>query len=251
MAQNEKSSRVSITEKVIIPGYSLYNGAIPKEVTMRAMTTIEEKMRLSGTNSDVLTSIIKSCIVEPEDINVGMLKLQDVQYLMYRLRSITYGSDYHVGIICPHCGRTNELVINLDELEVKLADDLVEPFEFTLPRSGDVVEFKILSSDDYSNIRRDAARIRAKMPDYVGDPEYMLTYQYKITKVNGDTLIPGKLQQFVENMLASDASKFDLEYDRIASSFGMNTTVVDVCNNCGNDFTYNIPVTSEFFRPTH
>lgn len=247
-----KGSRIAITEKVIIPGYSLYNGMIPKEITMRAMTTVEEKMRLAGTNADILGSIIKACIVEPEDFDVKILKLQDVQYLMYRLRAITYGADYHINVDCPVCGKTNEITVNLDEILVTLADEnLVEPFEVTLPVSGDIIEFNILSSGDYANIKKDANRIKAKMPAYVGNPEFMLNYQYKIKKVNGEELIPAKIQQYVENLHARDARAFDIEYDKVANKFGMDTVLSHTCDGCGEDFIYALPMTSEFFRPTY
>lgn len=250
-----KRSRVAITETYELPSRGIiYGGSIPASITLRAMTTMEEKMRLSSTGMNVIPNLVKACIVEPEDIDIGKLKLSDLQFLMYKLRIITYGEDYKVSITCPHCGASlNNIHVNLDEIPVKYAeDDYVEPFEIgPLPISGDIISCTVLSSDDFIDIERDARRIRNKFPNYIGDPEFILSYQYKIEKINGDDIADALVQNYVENMHARDMRYFDSKYSEFVDSVGMDLGMTEVCSSCESDVDFVLPVTSEFFRPTY
>jgi hypothetical protein len=113
------SSRVAIQETYTIPGHAIYGDDSYKNFTLRAMTTVEEKMRLAGTGFEVIPQLIGACTVSPEDVDVSELKLFDIQFLMYKLRIITYGPDYHLHLTCPHCGKEFDVKINLDELVAK------------------------------------------------------------------------------------------------------------------------------------
>lgn len=252
---NAKVNKVPIQETHSLPSNgALYKDLnIPTDITLRAMNALDEKRRLSSTGMQVIPDLINSCIVEPEGIDAGELKLFDLQYLMYKLRVITYGPEYKVNIRCPHCGERTEFVINLDEIPVNQLDDkFVEPFEIgPLPISGDVIECKILSASDYIKIEREAKRIRSKNPNYEGDPEFILAYQYKIVTVNGDPVPPYKIQKYVETLHARDMRFFDSKYNAVVDGLGMDLARVDECSHCGRDIEYNLPVTDEFFRPTY
>lgn len=250
---NKNDTRVAIQETHSIPGYNVYGGRVPREFTIRAMTTVEEKMRLSSTGFDVIPRLISACTVSPENVDIGDLKLFDVQFLMYKLRTVTYGPDYKITLRCPHCGDIIDTTVNLDNLEVKaVPDDFVEPFEIgPLPMSKDVLECRILSSNDFMNIEREAKRIKNKNPNYVGDPEFILGYQYKIEKINGEELPPFKVQGYIEKMNARDLRYFDSKYNKIAEGYGINNISTQTCPHCGKDFNFVLPINDEFFRPTY
>lgn len=251
----QTNNRVAIQETHTLPSNgALYRDSnIPVEITLRAMNALDEKRRLSSTGMQVIPDLINSCIVKPENIDASELKLFDLQYLMYKLRIITYGNDYKVNLTCPHCGERSEYTINLDNIPVKTLDeDFTEPFELDpLPISGDVIGCKILSASDYIKIEREAKRIRSKNPDYVGDPEFILAYQYKIVTINGEDVPPYKIQPYVENLHARDMRFFDSKYNAIVDNLGMDLDMVEECNHCGRDIEFNLPVTDEFFRPTY
>lgn len=248
-------SRVAIQETFELPSRGIiYNGEIPAEITLRAMTTLEEKMRLASIGTtNVIPNLIKACIVEPKNLDVNKLKLADLQFLIYKLRIITYGEDYKISLRCLECGNQFDVTINLDEIPVKMADETyTEPFEIgPLPVSGDMLSCRILSSGDYIEIEKEARRIRSKFPNYVGDPEFILSYLYKIEKVNGEEIPYAMLQSYVENMHARDMRYFDSKYNQKVDSVGMDLEMTRVCPICSVDVNFVLPITSEFFRPTY
>lgn len=248
------SKRVAIKETYDLPsGGKIYGENFPSSVTLRAMTTLDEKARLAGTGMESMVNLIQNCIEKPDNLNVSDLVLPDMQFLMYKLRTVTYGSDYQITLRCPNCGNQHEFVVNLDDLSVDL------PFEdFTggtfdigpLPVSGDVIQARLLSVGEYDKIEREAKRIKSKNPQYVGDPEFILTYRYKIVSINNDINVPSLIQEYVENMNARDLRYFDSRYEKY-EDFGLNLDLTQTCSICGKDYDYRLPVTSEFFRPTY
>lgn len=252
MAENT-TSRVAIQETYPIPGYALYGGSIPRDFTLRAMTTVDEKLRLSGTGFDIIPQVIQSCIVSPKDIDTFNLKVFDIQYLMYKLRIITYGPEYKLQFKCPFCGKESEIIVNLDNLESKeVPEDFEEPFDIgPLPVSGDILTCQIPSTREYLEIIKEAKRIKTKNPNYVGDPEFILTYQSQIVAINENSdLKPFEKRQYVENMHARDMRFLDSKYLEQTDGYGLDTNVIEICESCGNDIVFDLPVTEEFFRPT-
>lgn len=248
------ANRVPIKETVEIPTRGIIYGdmKVPAQWTIRAMTTLDEKARLSSTGMQAMPNLIKSCTIKPENIDPMDLKLVDIQYLMYRIRAITYGSDYKVSIKCPYCGESNDIVVDLDKIPVTYADesDKAEPFAIgPLPVSGDVLYTKLLTPRDYLAIDRDAKRLKSKNPGYIGDPEYILGYVYRIVSVNDEQLPPGEIQSYVESMHAKDTRYFDCRYSEISEGIGMDLNMVDTCKSCGQEFNFVTPTTGEFFRP--
>ena len=251
-AKQNTEVRVPIRETFTLPSNGIpYNGEVPAEITLRAMTTMDEKIRLSGSGLNSLTSLVNACTIEPENFDSKKLKLYDLQYLMYMLRVITYGSNYKVSAYCDHCEKYVDINVDIDKLEIiKIEDNYVEPFEIgPLPVSGDVLTCKNLSVGDLINIDRESQRILAKFKDYVGDPEFVLGFKYLIQTVNGEALPDFKKQQYVENMNAMDLRFLDLSYDKFVSGFGINTNVTAECPSCGAPVEFSMPITEEFFRP--
>lgn len=248
-------SRVPIHETHDLPSRGIvYGDIIPGQVTLRAMSTLEEKMRLAGTGMSIIPSIIKRCITSPVGIDTFRMKLFDIEYLMYKLRIVTYGPDYKITLACPYCGESFDVTVDLDSIPVnEVPDDFKEPFEIgPLPISGDIIESKILCINDYIEIEKEAKRIRNKFPDYEGDPEFIVGLEKRILTVNGEDLQrTGKLRRYVENMHARDLRFFSSKYDKISSGYGMDLSMLDICPRCGKDVEYTLPVTDEFFRPTY
>lgn len=248
------NSRVAIQETYEIPskGKIYTDMEVPSQITLRAMTTVEEKMRLSGQGLDVIPKLIKACIVEPDGLDVGKMKMFDIQYLMYKLRTVTYGSEYETEIRCPHCGTVKKITIDLDDIPVNYLDDdfpglVIGP----LPVSKDTIECRALSVDDYSNIAKEAKRIKSKFPGYVGDPEYILMLQNRILKINNETVKPNMIQKYVESMNMKDVRYLETKYDEILGNIGLDTEMIDTCDVCGEEINYQISTGPEFFRPTN
>lgn len=251
-------SKSTITESYMIPsaGSKIYQDlGFPDTFTLRAMTTLEEKMRLSSSDgSKVIPQIIKACCMNSEAIpDLRRLKIFDLQFLMYKLRVVTYGPKYEVSITCPYCGKTNKFEIDLDTIPVnEVPDNFVEPFEIgPLPVNGDILGCRFITTLDYDDISREARRIMNKYPDYVGDPEFILKWNYILLSKNGEDMSVREIQPYIEGLNAKDLRYLESKYDKLNSSFGLDLSMVEKCSNCDNDIEFTLPMTSEFFRPEY
>lgn len=90
---------------------------------------------------NTLKSIVASCCVEQQPLDVDQLATFDFEYLLIRLRSISVDNNVTLNVVCedPHDGmpeqsRTSQVLLNLDNIEViglekyktkiRLSDDL-------------------------------------------------------------------------------------------------------------------------------
>lgn len=235
---------------ILYPQYGEgYNG----EVTVRSMTTFEEKNRLGSQGFwKTMTGILDAVTIAPEGFDSESLTQFDFYYLMYKMRTVSYGPTYKVSLTCPHCGKTMTSEVNLDDIPVTyLPDDFKEPFEIgPLPRSGDTLGCRFLRVHDSVVNERKAKEILRDYPDYIGDPEYILTRASQIVSINGEETSAPQAKLYVENMLAMDSAYLSQAYNKIVDGYGMNTLCHDVCKSCGEEFEFALPFNSEFFRPT-
>lgn len=243
-----------VSEEYKLPSNGkLYGDSVPAEVTIRSMTTFEEKMRL-GNQSFLKTmcQIIDSVVVSPEEFNTQLMTLFDFYFLMYKMRVVSYGPTYKVQVTCPHCGKVTTCKVDLDSLKVNyLEEEASEPFDIgPLPRSKDTLQCRYLRVIDSINIERKAKEILKKYPEYVGDPSYILNRAAQIVSINGEEMNPIDVQKYVEEMNAMDSAYFRQAYDKIVEKVGMSTECSDICSECGEELLFDLPFNSEFFRPT-
>ena len=152
-----------------LPSSGYFGG--PKEVTLRAMTTKEEKLLYTSRDLTFLDRLIKSCCVEPKDLDTGLLHQNDIMYLTFALRELTFGSTYLQEVICPICGHKQQVEIDITEMEIKNldTDGIEQKLNVKLPVNGDTLQLKLLSSGDIRRIDRvvkqKTAKGRLKNPD--------------------------------------------------------------------------------------
>lgn len=246
--------KVSIHESYTLPssGSDIYDFEVPEVVTLRAMSTLDEKLRLSSSNGIlIIPQLIKQCMIEPKDLDVAELKMFDIQYLMYMLRIATYGPDYKVELRCPECGHVFTAEMLLSDIPVNsVPDDIHEQLTITLPVSGDVVECSLQSASDITAIQYESKRILSKFPEYVGDPEFIIRWKYIIKTVNGAEVPKKDIQSYIESMHAKDGAYLRSKYEKVVNSIGMDLSRIDICPECGEEVQYSLPVTTEFFRPS-
>lgn len=99
-----------------------------KKVTYRPYLVQEEKILMFAMESENINQIlnavvdtIEACI--NEDIDKSLLTPYDVEYIFIKLRSKSVGEVAPVGILCSECGKSNDVEIDLDTV------DIVEPVE--------------------------------------------------------------------------------------------------------------------------
>ncbi len=244
----------AITETYQLPSKGiLYGKETDGEITVRSMTTFEEKMRLGNQGFwKTMVNILNAVVVSPEGFDASDLTLFDFYFLMYKMRTVSYGPTYKVQVTCPHCGKTQIIRVNLDDIPVTyLPEDFKEPFDIgPLPRSGDTLSCRFLRVADSIKIDRKVREILRDNPDYQGSPEYILNLQSEILSVNGEEALPVELDMYVEKMSAMDSAYFNQKYNEKVNGIGLEIGLEETCENCGELINFTLPFNSEFFRPT-
>lgn len=247
------NSQVAIQETFKLPSNGrLYDGRIPNEVTLHPMTTMQERIRLSSNNPFKATpKLIRSCLVG-SDFDTEELKLFDLYFLMFKLREITYGSDYKVKPVCRSCGSNQPIIVNLSELEVGMLDEEdTEPFDIELPVSGDHLGCKYLSCKDLNRLQNEIDRKKAKNPD-VDESEigFIPGLCSRIVTVNNEEMAQPLLVKYMQDMHAKDYNYFEKKYQDITNLPGINLNYIATCPKCGAPIVFEVPVLAEFFRPS-
>lgn len=240
----------TIEKRIQLPSNGYFGG--PKEVTIRAMTTKEEKIILSARDFSVFTQLVRSCIVDPEDIDVGLLHQNDIMYLVYALRELTFGNTYTQEVICPECGFKQETEIDINEMNVTYLDSegLEDTLLVKLPVNGDELQLKLLSSGDNNRLDKQVKNRTAK--GKVQDPE---TYEFTIklmetivSKNGGDFESFEDKRNYVDTLNMKDLVAIQNTLNKI--EFGLDPSVVITCNKCKEEVEVSGLICPEFFRPT-
>lgn len=245
----------AVTETYILPSKGiLYGEDFGSEVTIRSMTTFEEKMRLGNQGFfKTMCAILDSVVVSPDSYKTQNMTLFDFYFLMYKMRAVSYGPTYKVQVTCPRCGHTEICKVNLDDLAIEyLSDDFKEPFEIgPLPRNNDTLGCRFLRVSDMINNEKKSRDILSQNPNYVGDPQYILNKASQVVSINGESKPSIELQMYIEKMQAMDSAYLTQAYDKYTDGVGMSTLCTDTCTACGDELTFTLPFNSEFFRPTY
>lgn len=222
---------------------------IPSEISLRGMTTKEEKILYASSGGDVFKKILKNCVTSPENLDVNKLTADDEGFLIMQLRMITYGDKYKVSVPCPHCGKREEYIINLSDFEVNYLDDnFEEPFTVKLPRSGDTLSLRLLRNEDVDFIDRYSRKFAKQFNLNVKEVEYICRMAKFIQQINGKPVDFIDAREYADNMPSMDSAKFWNVINSI--KYGLDTKVEVFCANCTREFEFQMPLTSEFFRPT-
>ena len=234
---------------VNLPSGGLLYDDIPAQITLRAMTTADEKFLFGSTSSNAFSKVLQSCIVEPKNIDVSKLLPFDEQFLIIKLRTHTYGSLYHIAGVCPECGERHEFEVNLDEMPViELDHDFKEPIECTLPECGDKLQLRLLRNKDFIAVRNQAKKLAKRMGVNARELEYVIRMSRYIVTINGEQTNDGAAQQYVEHLSGRDSAYFWwLLNDSVEC--GLDTTEEVTCPSCGEDYDLEFQINSEFFRP--
>lgn len=236
------------TETVDLPSKGLL---YPKDsplssgkIEMKYMTAKEEDI-LSNvnyiTNGTALDRVLKSLIVDKK-INFNQLLIGDKNAIMIAARILSYGKEYKFTI------RDEEHSIDLSKLGNKKIDEkLLEngnEFDFTLPKTGNKIKFKLLTQEDENKVQREVEG--RKKIDKNSNTEGSTRLKYMITSVN-DNKESKDIRDFVDNyMLASDAREFRKHYITVSPDVDM---IYKFENENGEEEEVDIPIGINFFWP--
>jgi len=158
--------------------------------------------------------------VSYRDLHVG-----DRNALMIWLRATGYGHIYPVTFTDPADGSDFKYDIDLSDLKVKYLE--LEPndkgyFEFTLPSTKKIIEFKYLSVDEIESLETEAEIARERGDKVTKTITSALNKQ--IVSIDGETN-PKQLSKLISVMSIGDSRAFRKYYDVNESGIDLTITI--------------------------
>jgi hypothetical protein len=219
------------------------------------MTTAEEMKRLNHSERpyQLTAQVINDCIVNPIGIHVYDMCIPDYQFLLHKLRIVTYGSNYKSESRCPYCLSNNNHTIDL-ETDLKLVpfDEAIHNkySEIILPQTKKTIKLRVQSPRIMDDITMKAKEIRKNSPEFIGDPAFLVTLENLIETVDGKVYQDFQLNPFVRNLPMMDTNYIIKAAQKLNTSFGLSSELNPTCSLCGLDYTSSFRITSEFFGPS-
>ena len=218
------------------------------------MTTVEEMKRLNHSDrpNKNIAEILDDCLLEKIGISAYDLCLPDFQYMLHKLRIVTYGPQYKLTSNCPWCGSTNENKTNLDDLKLVEFDSAYfdKYSEFELPSTKKIIKLKMQTPRILDNIATKIKDVRKKNPQFEGDPAFLFTLEALIDTIDGSTPDRFIVMDFVRKLPMMDTNYILKCAEKLNESFGLDKSLEHTCSVCGLDYTGNFRTTSEFFGPS-
>ena len=214
------------------------------EIEMKYMTAAHEDILTNANylrNGTVIDKLLQALIVTSIDYNE--LLVGDKNAILIAARILGYGKDYTI----THNGK--EVTVDLTQLSEKIVDESlfkagINEFTFTLPKSENVVTFKILNHGDEQKIDAEIKGLQKVNPN--SSTDLTTRMKYMITSINGDRDVKS-IRNFVDNaLLAPDARALRKYYVTISPDINMKFIPQD------EDYVgegIDIPISLNFFWP--
>jgi len=219
------------------------------EIEMKYMTAKEEDI-LTNANfirqGTVIDKLLQALIVTK--INYDELLIGDKNAILIAARVLGYGADYSFKYTDER-GQEVEASVDLSSLEEKKIDESlfkagINEFTFNLPKSGNVVTFRLLTHGEEKKIEQEIKGLKKVNPNSSSDITTRM--KYVITSINGDREIKS-IREFVDNfLLAPDARALREYYAEVQPDINLKFMPEDE-NYTGGGIA--IPISLNFFWP--
>lgn len=243
-----------IVENLYLPSHGLvYEEEVNPEVELSSMKTKHEMLRLSATeeNQKLMAQIIDDCLVSDLGISSYDLCLGDFQYLLYKLRVVTFGPEYELQCRCPYCGFENTVTLNIDELPVSEYDDsLADLLEFNLPVSGNHIKLTMQTPRMLDRINARVRDHNKRRKNNNENATVLYTIMASIEQIDDEDVDPISLEQWIRDLPMADSNAILYRIDQVNNSMGIELDSTAYCSVCGSSFIAPFRVNQSFFRPT-
>lgn len=243
----------TIAEEFTLPSKGkVYSKEVNANVKLRSMTTEEEMRRLGHSPYiyKMFSDMIDDCLVEKPGISAYDMCLGDYQFLLYKLRTVTYGPEYKVQSMCPQCGHINDLTVNLDSLKVKeFEESFNTSMEFQLPVSKKLIKLKWQTPRMLDDVEKKTKESNSKSADTT-ESAVLFNVMSLIDTIDGVTYDDTKKELFVRKLPMRDTNTILKKAEKGLVTIGIDTNVQCNCSSCKQEYTLALPITGEFFRPT-
>lgn len=216
-----------------LPSQGVFGISHSQSVEIRPFTFEDEKILRSinklADADKVIVELIKRCT---KGLKYEGLPLVDKNYILYKLREISYGDSYNIEVVCPECSTPNNLVVNISQLPVNFADPSKEiKRDILLPDSEVTVVYRIPTTLDESLLQ---------------SPGVMMDNLWKLL-----VSVEGHTERIIVQGFVSKTTAKDISYLRNAilnDDLGIQTKVNFVCNSCSSDSRVELPINESFFN---
>lgn len=245
----------TIAEEYVLPSEGkIYGVPFDPKVKLRSMTVQEEMKRLSvdGNSNRTLCEIIDDCLITKLPISCYDLAVPDYEYLLHKLRVVSYGKDYKMFVGCPHCGQQQPYTADLDTLKVNTisVEEYQKQLVFKLPVSKKEIKLRIPTARLEDTIKDKIDEFNKEQPSYQGNIAPLITMETMIESVNGSKMSYIELQQLIKNMSVADYNYLDQKLQKLNSCFGLDKRIDIKCSKCKGSFSTFFRFSTEFFRPS-
>lgn len=190
--------------------------------------------------------VLDRCI--GSDIDAKDILTYDSNYLLFYLRSISYGDEYEFELKCQNsmCQKKFDHTVKISELSFKDLPDIKEPIEIKLPISKYTVNMVLPRLYHTEEIIRLAGDRKVSTEDSSGTQidRYIAT-TVSILDRNREEVPRNLWREFFEALPGADIAEVR---DRSDYSTGVDTLEGVVCPYCETDYSGTIPVGLDFFR---
>lgn len=256
---SNSTNNYTIYEGFELPSKGLiYDPPINPHIELRSMTARDEMKRLAPSNTPlkVLADIIDDCIIkrpnEQPSISVYDMCFGDYEFLLHKLRIITYGDEYKTLVQCPDCGEVIEAVAHLNDLSLKEYNE--EEFKslcnIVLPVSKKSVELIPMTPHLTEDIDAMVAQKKKKFKDASIDFNTLCKVICSIKSINGTSLGPLEIERQISELPAKDFQKLLLSIENLGKAIGLDNILALTCPKCGGEIKTFFRYGQEFFRPS-
>lgn len=248
------------TDYTIMEGYELpskgkiYEETVNPHIELRSMTARDEMKRLSPSSTPLktLADIIEGCCIEKPAIHVYDMSLGDYEFLLHKLRIVTYGEDYKISLRCPECGEVIESVTKLGQLSVKeFNEDEVRALQtFSLPKSNRLVTLNFLSPHMVEDMEVKVKDMKRRYKNATIDFDTLVRLLTNIDLIDGEKKSETDLENIVTNLPALDLQKILNNIDKLNQQVGLDNVLYLTCPKCSGEISTFFRFGPEFFRPT-
>jgi|TARA_B110000879_G_scaffold157009_1_gene202791 hypothetical protein len=236
------------TEVVDLPSkglvYDKENPLSSGKIEMKYMTAKEEDILSNQsyiTNGTVLDKLLKALIVS-KDINYNDLIVGDKNALLIAARILGYGSEYEFNYKDEKV-KIDLSILDNKEIDKKLFEQGKNEFSFTLPKSGSIITFKLLTHGDENKIERELKGLKKINPK--ASPDLSTRLKYMIVSIDGSSETKD-VREFVDTyFLAQDSRSLRNYIKDFQPDVNLNIPV----ELEGGEENITIPIGLNFFWP--
>lgn len=166
---------------------------------------------------------------------IWSLTVEDVDFILIKIRELTYGPNYAMHVACPHCGRQQRKAVALDKLETKgLKDKKARTKTIKLPKSEEEAVIRLMYLQDLFNLYKILRESKHEL--------YTASLALSVEKIGeNEEITPEDLKDVkIVDLRAIEDAWQDLKGE-------IDTTIVHDCDGCEEEFPTALPVADPSF----